>query len=59
MIKHTNVWKTAKKLKPECKVFVRTFQGATIQCMADYIKASIRAKPNHFIPHIRTNGLET
>ena len=49
MIKHTNRWEIAKKLKPECKVFVRTFPGATTQCMADYMKPWIRAKPNHFI----------
>ena len=29
MIKHTNGWEIAKKLKPECEVFVRTFQGAS------------------------------
>ena len=49
MIKHRNGWEIAKKLKPECKVFVRTFPGATTQCMADYMKPSIQAKPNHFI----------
>ena len=29
MIKHTNRWEIAEKLKPECKVFVRNFPGAT------------------------------
>ena len=28
-IKHTNGWEIAKKLKPECQVFVRNFPGAT------------------------------
>ena len=41
MIKHTNGWKIAKKLKPKCKIFVITFPGATTQCMADYMKPSI------------------
>ena len=27
--------------------------------MADYIKPSIRAKPNHFILHVRTNYLNS
>ena len=49
MIKHTNGWEILKKLKPECKLFVRTFQRATNHCMADYMKPSIRVKPNHFI----------
>ena len=59
MIKHTNGWEIAKKLKPECKVFVRNFPGATTQCMADYMKPSIRAKPNHFILHVGTNDLSS
>ena len=41
MIKHTNGWEIAKKLKPECKVFVRNFPGTTTQYMADYMKPSI------------------
>ena len=36
MIKHTNGWEIAKKLKPECKVFVRNFPGSTTQCMATH-----------------------
>ena len=55
MIKHTNGWEIAKKLKPEYKVFVRTFPGATTLCMTDYMKSSILAKPNHFILHVWTN----
>ena len=59
MIKHTNGWEIAKKLKPECKLFVRTFQRATNHCMADYMKTSIRVKPNHFILHVRANDLNS
>ena len=55
MIKHTNGWEIVKKLKLECKVFVRNFPGATTQCMPDYMKPSIRAKLNHFILHVGTN----
>ena len=44
MIKHANGWEIAKKLKPECKVLVRNFPGVTTQCMADYMKPSIRVK---------------
>ena len=49
MIKHTSGWEITKKVKPECKLFVRTFPGATTYCMADYI--------NRFIFHIGTNEL--
>ena len=59
MIKHTNGWEIAKKLKPEYKVFVRNFPAATTQCMADYMKPSIRAKPNRFILHLGTNDLSS
>ena len=59
MIQHTNGWEIKKKLKPECKIFVRNFPGATTQCMADYIKPSIRVKPNHFILHVGTNDLNS
>ena len=52
MIKNINKWEIVKKLKPECKVFVRTFAGTTTQCMADYMKPSIEAKSNHFILYV-------
>ena len=59
MIKHKNGWEITEKLKPECEVFVRTFPGATIQCMTDYMKPSIQANPNHFILHVGTNDLSS
>ena len=59
MIKHTSGWEIAKKLKSEYNVFVRNFPGATTQWMADYMKPSIRPKPNHFILHVGTNDLSS
>ena len=59
MIKHTNGSEKAKKLKPEWKIFARNFPGATAHCMADHMKPSIRAKPNHFILHVGTNSLSS
>ena len=38
---------------------MRTFPGATTQCMANYMKSWIRAKPNHFILHVGTNDLNS
>ena len=49
----------SEKLKPECKDFVRNVPGATTQCMADYMKPWIRAKPNHFLLHVGTNDLSS
>ena len=37
----------------------KNFTGATIQCMADYMKPSIRAKPDHVILHVGTNDLNS
>ena len=59
MTKHTNGWDIAKKVKLKCKVYAKTFPGATIKCMADYMKPSIRAKPDHAILHIGTNDLNS
>ena len=38
---------------------MRDFPGATTQCMADYMKHSIRAKTNHFTLPIDTNDLNS
>ena len=53
IIKHTNRWKIGRKIKRECKVFVIAFLGTSTQCMANYMKPSIRAKQNHFMLHVR------
>ena len=36
-----------------------SFSGATVQCMADYIKLSLCDKPSHLILHIRTSDLNS
>ena len=59
MIKPTNGWEIAKKLKPKCKVCVRNFPRATARCIADYMKPSIQTKPNQFILHVHTNHLNS
>ena len=57
MVKHINGWEMAKKVNTDCKVFVKSFSGATTQCMVDYMKPSIRTQPDHFILHVGTNNL--
>ena len=56
MIKHTNGWEIARKLKTNCKFYAKAFPGAATQCMMDYMKPSIRAKPDHIILHVGTNA---
>ena len=46
-----------KKLIPSCKVFVRTFHGATTQCMDNYVKPSIKTQPEYSISPVSTNDL--
>ena len=46
----------SKKIK-YCKVYVRSFPGAKVQCIDDYKKPSIRDEPDHFIIHVGTNDL--
>ena len=44
-----------RKLKVHSKVFVRSFSGATVQHMDNYVKPFIPAQPNHFVFHVTTN----
>ena len=57
MTKLLNGWEMVKKLEATCKVFVKTFSGATVSCMEDYMKPSLRNPPDHFILHVGTNDL--
>ena len=57
MIKQFNGWETSKGINSKCKIFVKTFSGATTTCMENYIKPSLRMSPDHFILHTRANDL--
>ena len=59
MTKLLNGWDMAKKIQPNCKVFIKTFSGATVSCMEDYMKPSLRNPPNHFILHVGTKDLSS
>lgn len=41
------------------KVVVKSFSGATTACMEQYIKPSLRQKPNELIIHTGTNDLSS
>ena len=47
----------SKKVKSDCKIFVKHFSGATTNSMGDYMKPSLRKDPNDIILHIGTNDL--
>ena len=42
-----------------CKVYVRTFPGAKLQCMSYYKKPLMRGTPDHSIVHVGTNDINS
>ena len=46
-----------KKVKSNCKIFVKQFSGGTTNCMEDYMKQSLLKDPNHIILYVETNEL--
>ena len=55
MTKLLNGWEMARRTQSNCKIYVKTCFGATVSCMEDYMKPSIRNPPDHFILHVGTN----
>ena len=53
MLKHLNGWEMSKKVKSNCKIFVKHFSGTITSCMEDYIKPSLQKEPNHIILHVK------
>ena len=47
----------SKKVKSDCKVFVKHFPGTEATFIEDYIKSFLRKDPNHVILHLGTNDL--
>ena len=52
-----NGWEMTKRIQSDCKIYVKSFSGATVSCMEDYMKPSIKNSPDHFILHVWTNDL--
>ena len=46
-----------QKKNTNCKIYVKSFSGATTADMEDYMKPSVRKSPDHFILHVGTNDL--
>ena len=57
IVKEVKGWELSNNLKRSHKVVVKSFSGAKIQCMRQYIKPSLSQKPDHVIIHIGTNDL--
>ena len=48
-----------QRIQSYCKTYVKTFSGATVSCMEDYMKPSSKDSPDHFILHVGTNDLSS
>ena len=51
------IWQ--RKYKLIVKFLFKKFSGATVSCMEDYMKPSLRNPPDHFILHVGTNDLSS
>ena len=49
----------AKRMQSNFKIYVKKFSGATLSCMEDYLKPSLRNPPDHFFSYVGTNGLSS
>ena len=57
IIKHVNGWEISRKVRSDCKVYVKHLSGAKAKCMKGNIKPSLRENPAHFILRVDTNDL--
>ena len=47
------------ELSRNCKVYVKSFSGAKVMCMEDYVKPTLREMYTHIILHVETNDVPT
>ena len=58
IVKHVEGWQLFKMTNQ--KVYVRSFSGAKVKCMKDYVKPCIRENdPDHVILHVGTNEMNS
>lgn len=58
MLKNMKGWILNKKLNKDF-IVVKSFPGATTECIEDYIKPTLRKKPDRLILHVGTNNLKS
>ena len=56
--KHVRGYELSRKVE-NCKVCVKTFSGAKVIRMEDYVKPTLRKMPTHIIIHVGTNDVPT
>ena len=45
--------------RSESKIYLKSFLGAKISRLQDYMKLLLRSTPNHFLSHVGTNDLNS
>ena len=58
IVKHIRGYELSQRVE-NCKVFVKSFSGAKVSCMEDYIQPTLRETPGHVILHVGTNDVTT
>ena len=58
MVKHLNGWEIKKALSYDSTISVKSFPGATIDCMNHYIQPTLKRNPDKVVIHIGTNDLK-
>ena len=58
IVKHIRGYELSQRVE-NCKVFVKSFSGAKVRCMEDYIQPTLRETPSHVILHVGTNDVTT
>ena len=56
ILKHVQGYEISKSLE-NCKTYVKSFSGAKIRDMQDYVKPTLRENPDQIIVHVGTNDL--
>lgn len=59
IIKHINPFKMKKDMHKGDKLYIKSFPGATTECMSDYVKPSLKFNPDLIIIHTGANDIRS
>ena len=59
LIKDMKYYKMKNGLSSKDRVYIKSFPGANIECMENYVKPSIKYNPDVFLLHCGTNDLRS
>ena len=59
MLKFVSGRKLSNLLSNECSIYVKTFPGATVDDMSDYVMPSLRRTPTEVFLHVGTNNVKS